>query len=232
MLNAMLVLALLGQQDDAAVKEALDHFKVGMRATSAVAQASAITELARTPHEKTFKPIAGLVMDGPKETRIAAAKGLGNFTDYKKLATPTLMNALTAPANLKEFDVLAAIYEGLGKLADPTSLETVHKGFRSEQIKPARAAIACAGAMRQKESMDVLIELLKDCQKWLKNKQGGPYKDDKGQNGDDNAVKTRVDEIQKEIIKAFQAITKEKWTTAMEWELWWSKHKATFEPSK
>jgi len=231
MLNAMLALALLSQ-DDAAVKEALDRFKTGMKATSAVGQAAAITELCRTPHEKTLKQAAPFVMDGPKETRIAAAKGLGNFTDYKKLATPTLMNALSAPANAKEFDVLAAIYEGLGKLADPISLETVHKGFRSEQIKPAKAAIACAGTMRQKESMDVLIELLKECQKWLKNKQSGPYKDDKGQNGDDAAIKARVEDIQKEIIKAFQAITKEKWTTAQEWELWWTKHKATFEPSK
>jgi HEAT repeat protein len=231
MLNAVLMLALLGQ-DDAAVKEALDRFKTGMKATSAVGQAAAITELARTPHEKTFPKIAPFVMDGAKETRIAAAKGLGNFTDYKKMATPTLMSALSAPANAKEFDVLAAIYEGLGKLADPLSLDTVHKGFRSEQIKPAKAAIACAGAMRQKESMDVLIALLTDVQKWLKNKQGGPYKDDKGQNGDDNAIKTRVEDIQKEIIKAFQAITKEKWTTAQEWELWWTKHKATFEPSK
>ena len=230
-MNAVLVFALLGQ-DDAAVKEALDRFKVGMKATSAVGQAAAITELSKTPHEKTFKPIANCLMDGAKETRIAAAKGLGNFTDYKKFATPTLIQGLSANANATDQDVLAAIYEGLGKLDDPTSLETVHKGFRSEQMKAAKAAIACAGAMRQKESMDVLIELLKDVQKWLKNKQSGPYKDDKGQKGDDNAVKARVEDIQKEIIKAFQAITKEKWTTAQEWELWWTKHKPTFESPK
>ena len=231
MLNAIMALALVAQ-DDAAVKEALDRFKVGMKANTAAGQASAITELSKTPHEKTFPKIAPFVMDGAKETRIAAAKGLGNFTDYKKMATPTLMNALAAPANAKEYDVLAAIYEGLGKLADPTSLATVHTGFRNEQMKPAKAAIACAGAMRQKESMDALIELLKDVQKWLKNKQGGPYKDDKGQNGDDNAIKTRVEDIQKEVIKAFQSITKEKWTTAQEWELWWTKRKATFEVPK
>ncbi|HXX94971.1 MAG TPA: HEAT repeat domain-containing protein [Planctomycetota bacterium] len=232
MLNALAILAFLAQQDDAAVKEALDRFKQGMKATSPAAQASAITELSRTPAEKTLNAIIPLVMDGPKETRIAAAKGLGNFTDYKKKATPALLAALAAGPNVREPDVVAAIYEGLGKLADPTSLDTVHKGFRNEQIPVAKAAIACSGAMKQKESMDVLIELLKDCQKWLKNKQGGPYKDAKGQNGDDNAVKTRVEDIQKEVIKAFQTITKEKWTTAMEWELWWSKHKATFEPSK
>lgn len=231
MLNALMALCLLGQ-DDAAVKEALDRFKQGMKAQSAVGQAAAIAELARTPHEKTFPKIAPLVMDGPKETRIAAAKGLGNFTDYKKLATPTLINALSAPPNAKEYDVQAAILEALGKLQDPLALQTVHAGFRNEAMKHAKAALASAGALRQKESMDVLIELMKDVEKWIKNKQAGPYRDDKGQPGDDAAKDARLKDIQKEIIKAFQGITKEKWTTSQEWEIWWSKRRATFEVSK
>src|SRR5437773_2808111 len=108
-----------------------------MKATSAAGQASAITELSRTPHEKTAPKIIPYLMDGAKETRIAAAKGLGNFTDYKKIVTPPLLAALSAGPNAAEYDVQAAIYEGLGKLADPTSLDTVHKGFRAEQMKPA-----------------------------------------------------------------------------------------------
>jgi hypothetical protein len=231
MLYAALVVALFCQ-DDQAVKDALERFKQGMKATSAAGQAAAIGELAKTPHEKTFHKIAPFLMEGGKELRIAAAEGLGNFTDYKKLATPALMAALTAGPNQKDWDVQIAIYKGLGKLADPAALDTVHKGFRQEQVKPAKAAIDCAGAMRQKESMDVLLTLMTDCQKWLKNKQNGGYKDEKGQNGDDNSIKTRVEEIQKEVIKAIQSITKEKWVTVQEWELWWSKHKANFEVPK
>ena len=53
MLNAIMVLALLAQ-DDAAVKEALDRFKQGMKANTAAGQASAISELARTPHDFTY----------------------------------------------------------------------------------------------------------------------------------------------------------------------------------
>lgn len=231
MLNAIVALCLLAQ-DDAAVKEALERFKTGMKAQSAAGQAAAIAELAKTPHEKTFPKIAPFVMDGPKECKIAAAKGLGNFTDYKKLATPWLMNALSAPGNAKEYDVQAAIFDGLAKLQDPMALPTVHAGFRNEQVKHAKGALACAGALRQKESMDVLIELMKDIEKWLKNKQGGPYKDEKGQGGDDAAKEGRLKDIQKEIIKAFQGITKEKWTTSQEWEIWWGKRRATFEVSK
>ena len=99
-------------------------------------------------------------------------------------------------------------------------------------MKHAKGAIACAGTMREKESMDALIELMKDVEKWLKNKQGGPYKDEKGQGGDDAAKKARLDDIHKTIIKAFQDITKEKWTTSQEWEIWWSKRKDKFEVPK
>jgi transcriptional regulator with GAF, ATPase, and Fis domain len=108
----------------------------------------------------------------------------------------------------------------------------VHGNFREADVRVAKYAIACAGAMRQKESMDALLELQKDVQKWLKNKQAGPYRDDKGQQGDDNAIKTRHEDVQKTIIKAYQEITKEKWATAAEWEIWWGKKKATFEIPK
>jgi len=231
MLNMIVALGLLAQ-DDAAVKDALERFKVGMKAQTASGQAAAISELAKTPHEKTFAKIQGFLFEGPKECRIAAAKGLGNYTDYKKLATPALMNALNAGPNAKEYDVQAAIYEGLGKLADPLSFQTVHSGFRNEQVKVAKGALSCAGAMRQKESMDVLVELLKDIEKWLAKKQGGPYKDEKGQGGDDNAMKTRLEDIQKAVLKACQEITKEKWTTAKEWQIWWDKRKEKFEIPK
>ena len=80
--------------------------------------------------------------------------------------------------------------------------------------------------------MDALIELQSDVQKWLKNKQSGPYRDEKGQPGDENACKTRLEDVQKTIIKAFQDITKEKWATANEWEIWWGKKKANFEVPK
>ena len=47
-----------------------------------------------------------------------------------------------------------------------------------------------------------------------------------------NAIKGRHEDIQKTIIKAYQDITKEKWATAAEWEIWWGKKKATFEIPK
>ncbi len=161
---------------------------------------------------------------------MAAAKALAEFADWKKIVTPSLTGALKP--NEKDLKVMEAIYGTLGKLQDPTAISTVHGNFREPDVRVAKYAIACAGAMRQKESMDALLELQKDVQKWLKNKQAGPYRNETGQQGDDKAIKTRMEDVQKTIIKAYQDITKEKWATANEWEIWWNKHKATFEIPK
>src|SRR5205085_11720528 len=118
------------------------------------------------------------------------------------------------------------------KRAGPLAIPTIHGNFREADTRVTKSAIGAAGAARQKESMDALLELQKDVQKWLKNKQAGPYRDDKGQQGDDNAIKTRLEDLEKAIIKAFQDITKEKWATANEWEIWWGKKKANFEIPK
>jgi len=216
--------------DKAAVEEAIKRFSKGFSNPSPGARATAVLELSKTLHDKTLNRILPLVVSDVSEVRVAAAKALAEFADWKKIVTPSLTGALKP--NEKDLKVMEAIYGTLGKLQDPMAISTVHGNFRESDVRIAKYAIACAGAMRQKESMDALLELQKDVQKWLKNKQAGPYRDDKGQQGDDNAIKTRMEDIQKTIIKAYQDITKEKWATANEWEIWWNKKKATFEVPK
>jgi HEAT repeat protein len=216
--------------DKAAVDEAIKHFSKGFANPSPSARATAVLELSKTLSEKTLNRILPLLVSDVSDVRIAAAKSLAEFGDWKKIVTPSLTSALKP--NEKDLKVQEAIYITLGKLQDPLAISTVHGNFREADVRVAKYAIACAGAMRQKESMDALLELQKDVQKWLKNKQAGPYRDDKGQQGDDNAIKTRHEDVQKTIIKAYQEITKEKWATANEWEIWWGKKKATFEIPK
>jgi HEAT repeat protein len=216
--------------DKAALDEALKRFSKGISNPSPGARATAVLELSKTLHDKTLNRILPLVVSDVTEVRVAAAKALGEFGDWKKIVTPSLMSALKP--NEKDLKVQEAIYITLGKLQDPAAISTVHGNFREPDVRVAQYAIGCAGAMRQKESMDALLELQKDVQKWLKNKQAGPYRDDKGQQGDDNAIKGRLEGVQKVIIKAFQDITKEKWATANEWEIWWGKKKANFEVPK
>jgi len=227
MLNAILWIGLAAQVDDAAVKAALDQFKHSFgRATSSAARANAVLELSRTPHQRTFNQIAPLLGMDDKDVKVAAAKGLGNYTDYKKLATPALMTAFAGAG--KDADFKAAIIDGLAKLGDVTALTLIHRSFHDEHHeKVVRAAIGATGAIRARESLDALYDFMEEIKKWLAHKQGGAYEDDKGK-GDDNAQKTRLENFTKDIIKAFQAITRERWTTVNEWEIWCGKHKADF----
>ncbi len=232
MVKALLaaLLFLQAADDKAAVDEACKRFAKAFANPNASARATAVLELSKTPHDKTLNRILPLVNSDVSDVRVAAAKGLAEFADWKKVVTPSLTSALKA--NEKDLKVQEAIYGTLGKLQDPMAISTVHGNFREADVRVAKMAIGCAGAMRQKESMDALLELQHDIQKWLKNKQAGPYRNDKNQQGDDNEIKTRNEDVQKTIIKAFQDITKEKWATANEWEIWWGKKKATFEIPK
>ncbi len=228
----LLLLFLLPAQDDKAADEAIERFKTTYRSPDPLARSLAATELSKVPHEKTMKVLIPLLTGDVGKVREAAAKGLGDFVDYKKVVTPMMIAALSSPANAKELDVRCAILTGLGKLKDPNAVDAIHRAFRDESVKVAKAAIAAAGDMRFKESMDVLLELQRDVQKWIKAKQSGGYRDDKGQLGDEGQQKARLEDLQRTIIKGFQTITKEKWVTAQEWEIWWSRKRATFEVPK
>ncbi|HVE39896.1 MAG TPA: HEAT repeat domain-containing protein [Planctomycetota bacterium] len=225
-----LVLLLQAADDKAAVDEAVKRFNKAYANPNAAARATAVTELGATKHDRTLKMIIPLLNADVTEVRAAAASALAGFGDWKKLVTPSLQGAMQG--NAKDPKVQKAILTALGKLADPLGLPTIHGNFREPSMTVTTAAIEATGIARQKESMDALIELQKDVQKWLKNKQAGPYRKDDGQQGDDNEIKGRLDAIQKSIIKAFQDITKEKWATANEWEIWWGKKKANFEIPK
>jgi HEAT repeat protein len=206
---ALLLLAPL-VQDDAAAEEAIKRFNTAVRNPSPTARATAVSELARVPHERTMKVLIPLLTADVAEVRIAAAKGLGTFADYKKVVTPMMIAAFSSPANAKEIKVRSEILGGLAALKDPLACDTIHRAFRDECASVAKAAIGATGTMRVKESMDALLDLQKDIQKWIKQKQSGGYRDDKGQLGDENQQKGRLEDIQNTIVKAFQAITKEK----------------------
>jgi HEAT repeat protein len=231
--KALLALVLLLQaaaDDKAAVDEAIKRFNKAYANPNPGARAGAVTELSSQPHDRTLKLILPLMSADVTQVRKAAAEAMLAFKDWKKIVIPSLQGAM--PANAKEPVVQAAILTTLGKLQDPLALPTIHGNFREPNMKVTTAAVEACGLARQKESMDALLELQKDVQKWLKNKQSGPYRKDDGQQGDDNECKTRLDTIQKAIIKAFQDITKEKWATADEWDKWWTKKKANFEIPK
>ena len=211
-------------QDD--LEAALRRFSRGYASPDPKARATAVDELSKTPDVKSLQRIVPLLTGDAKEVRIAAAKGMSNFKDYKKIVIPALTGALAA--NAKEIDVQLAILEGLGKLQDEAALPTIHQNFRGPQVKVAKAALGAAAAIRAKDSLVALHEFLLDLQKWEKTKKAGGYKDGDGGGDGEASQKARLQDVTQETIKTFQTITRENWVSLREWDVWCRKRLPTF----
>lgn len=213
-------------------EEAMIKFKKAMANPSAAARASACADLARTPFDKAAIALGNTLNSDLDTVRIAAAEGLGNFKDYKKVATPMLLSALNT--NAKEPKVMEAIFKGLGKLDDDASLSTIHNYFDDKDEVVAKAAILSAGEIKSASSMDPLVALMKKYEKLqeqAKKGGGGGYGVNVPNGGDDPKLKLAKD-VLPTIIKGLQMIANEKWATAKEWDIWWNKNKATFKGAK
>lgn len=228
MINAILLLALVAG-DDKAAEEAIERFKVSVKGAPAAARATAATELSKTPHEKTLTRLAGLLGAEEMPVRIAAAKGLGNFTEYKKKATPVLTGALGG-CTKETADLAVAILEALGKLGDDGALPAIQQRFDDKDAKIAKAALASAGEIKKSTSIDPIIELMKKYEKVTgqdsKNRNANTSGVDLGiPGGGDDPQKKLASDVLPATIKALAAITGEKWTTSKEWIIWWGRHR-------
>jgi HEAT repeat protein len=220
--------------DDKEVEEAIHRFKKGMNNPSAPARATAVTELAATKSEKTAGMLGNLLGADAEPVRKSAALGLGGFTDYKKIVTPMLLAGLTM--NAKEPKVMEAIFQALGKLDDETALPTIHKYFDDKDSTVASAALLAAAEIRTVGSIELIMDLMKKYEKvkdGAKSGGGGGYGAPgvPGGGGDDKKLKLATD-VLPATIKAMQVISKEKWTTCKEWEIWWKRNQATFKIEK
>lgn len=229
--------ASFGAQDEKAVEEAIDAFKTAIKSSSEADRVAAVTELAKVHHAKTLARIASLLSNDGPTVRIAAAKGLSGFSELKKQAAGVLIAALGV--NAKETTVVCALYESIGKLEEPSSLGTLHRGFEEKDLSVAKAAILATGAVGNAASIDPLIALLAKMEKLQKTAGGGvDYSAPStagGPNvtvrGDDNPGK-RAQELIPVINKALNEITRESNGSSETWSAWWAKNKGTFKPAK
>ena len=239
MTTALLLLTLAAgcaAQDDKAVDDALDAFKAAYKSTSEADRVAAVNDLAKVHHAKTLARLALLLASDGTTVRIAAAKGIAGFVEMKKPAAATLSAAM--PANAKETTVHSALYEALGKLEEPSSLPTIHRGFDEKETVVARAAILASGQVGSASSIDLVIALLTKLEKLQKSSGGGVDYTAPGVGGgtvtvrsDDSPVK-RAQELIPAVNKALNEITREANASAETWSAWWSKNKATFKPLK
>jgi len=220
--------------DDKEVEEAIHRFKKGMNNPSAPARATAVSELSSTKSEKTAAMLGNLLSADAEPVRKAAALGLGGFTDYKKIVTPMLLVGLAA--NAKEPKVCEAIFQALGKLDDETALPTIHRYFEDKDSTIAGAAILAAAEIRTVGSIELIMDVMRKYQKIDENAKsggGGGYGAPgvPGGGGTDPKQKLAKD-VLPATVKAMQIITKEKWTTPKEWEIWVKRYLPTFKIDK
>lgn len=233
-------------QEDKAVDEALDKFKVEYKSSDAGARAAAVLSLAKTQHARVINKLAGVLMSDVSTVRVTAANGLADAKENRAKAGVALLGALGP--NSKDEDVILAIYGALGKLQEETTLPAVHKAFEDKNVTVAKAAIGASGGIRSRHSIDVLINLGKEYEvkksgKVPGNNTGGvpgtggnvpgaPGLPGVPGGGGDDPKKKRGKELLPAIVKALQSITKEKWSTFDEWEIWWGRNKGTFKVGK
>jgi hypothetical protein len=223
--------------DDKEVDEAIARFKKGMANPSAPARANAVTDLAGTKAEQTAKMLGGLLVSDAEPVRKAAAAGLSGFTDFKKIAIPMLLNGLNVNYHQKESKVVEAICQALGKLDDDTTLPILHRYFEDKDAVVACAALLGAAEIRHVSSIDLIIDLMRKYDKIIENSKGGGGGGYGGVNvpgggGGGDPKTTLAKAVMPACIKAMQHISGDKWTTVKEWEIWWSKRKATFKIDK
>lgn len=230
-----LLLLTAAQADDKAADEALDAFKAPSRSSSEADRAKAVTELAAVQHPKVAARLGGVLGSDAASVRIAAARGLGAFSDHKKAAATSLTGAI--PGSLKDPLVAIAILEALGRLAEPSSLSALHKAFDEKDAGTAKAAVAAAGQIRSPSSIEPLIVLLLRLEKQQKTQQGGAldFTTPDGQNVQvtaDEVLRKRLQELPPAVLQALKDITRESFPTGEAWSAWWSRSRATFKPAR
>jgi HEAT repeat protein len=236
-----LAFLVLAQQNDPAPKEApateaLERFKTAYKSREVSDRATAVAELAKTPHEKVYAKLAALLVVDDMTVRIAAARGLGTATgDHRKKASAALGKAFGP--NAGEPLVSAALVDALESIQGGLGIAVVKANLRSMDTATSRAAIEAAGHIRDKSFVPALIDharFLEAASREATNVgpsgrtvTGGGIPGVGGPVGDPDAPK-RAKLLVPLIHKALASITRQDLKTVADWQEWWRKNEADF----
>jgi len=226
---SLIAFAALALGADWEAEEALKRFKTACRSADPAVRAAGVAGLARVPHDKTFFRVLSLLGVEDRPVRLAAAKALGDFKDWRKAGVPALLAAY--PAHAKDGETQAAILDSLGRLEDESALPRIHASFRERDIRAALAAVRATGALRNAGSIEPLLALMKDLAKSMERTSPGGYEGPNGV-GEEGEQQQRLRDLYAAAIQAMQSISKDPWTTHQEWEIWWKRRKGSFKVEK
>ncbi|HEX7901981.1 MAG TPA: HEAT repeat domain-containing protein [Planctomycetota bacterium] len=225
-----ILLALVALQEDPEVDAAIAKFRATMNRTkSPVEQATAIHDLAKTPHEKTLAVLTPFVTSGPGHLRAAAIRAVSGFDDKKVL--PLLIKSLGA--NAGEPRAVEMALECLGRLGDEAALPHLQRHLADKDDFVARSAVKAVGALRHASSIDPLIELLKAQEKALANAGSGGVgpvipSATKGSIRPDASIRKNAEALSALIQESLGKITGQAFKTSADWRTWWTANRATF----
>jgi HEAT repeat protein len=252
MLSLLLALCLSPQANDAAATEAVTTFDAVLaKSKDPSARVAAVGVLSKVHHERVVGRLGALLSHDEKGLRIAAAQAMTEFKEVpelRKSAAHALSSGLSAGSNQKEPEVLVAILTAIGHLGDESSCSVLKSHFDDKDPQLAGAAITAAGALKQKNMVEPLIEELRDCEKKAKSSEpaggtaGGTAKRMKTPKSSGGGADPSLDpETQKRqramnllptTQQALSVLTAQNFVTGDDWEKWWSKNRASFEPAK
>ncbi len=229
-------------QDDKTFQPAIkkfqdDYYRIGAKDDEKIA---AVNALAAYKHDRIVKVLAPLLTEASLPVRIMTARALCSFAGVES-APHELLGALQAQANSgkKQAAVRIEILRGLGNMKVRSGAAEIAKFVDDKDDWVAKAAIDAVGRIRAPEAMEALIRTLRR----IEGKEGdseisvNPVDDIFGELGRASLLKPDARQprrpserefLRTPILSALQAITKEKFTVAKDWDAWWSKNKATF----
>ncbi len=213
----------LALSDDKEVEDAIQKFKSTMKSPELAVRIGAVTEVGRLQHIRVMKVLASCLSTDDKFVRVAAAKSLGAYQEKKPLATALLTEGLDP--NAKEPDVLISIFTAMMTLHEESSLAAAYRHLDDKNTKVAEAAIGLTGVVRSKNSIDLLVRLMK---KLISAGEGYSSGDGNFDVPADEAMREHARRLESAASKALQSITGEKLSTAQEWGAWWKNNASTF----
>jgi len=220
---SMAMVLLCALTDDKETEDAILKFKAEMKSPEVATRVSAVNELGRLQNIRILKVLESCLVTDDQRVRIAAAKLLGGFREKKAQAVAVLSEGLES--NVKEPDVQAEILLALKSLHEEGSLACAHRHLDDKNAKVAEAAIDITGIVHSKNSIDLLIRLMK---KLLTAGDGVSSGDGSFDVPPDEALRTRARKLEAAASRALQSITGEKWSTAQEWSTWWKTNSGSF----
>lgn len=220
--------------------EALERFKTAYKSKDAADRATAVAELAKTPHEKVVATLAALLVTDDLTVRIAAAKGLGASTEALRKKASTALNRAFGP-NVGQPLVSAALVEALEAIQAGLGLAAVKANLRSPDTATSRAAIEAAGQVRDKSFVSPLIDHARFLEAASRDATnvgpngrtvtGGGLPGVGGTAGDPDAPK-RAKVLVPLIYQSLASITRQEFRTVAGWQDWWRKNEADFSVPK